>query len=594
MNSYLKFFVFLFTINVSFAQLTIRNNAYVFVTDEVLYVENAVNLTEVNSTLYLRDEAQLIQGNEAPSNSGLGRLSVYQNGTTHNWAYNFWASPVGNVDASNTANRPFRANDQFFDVTGTTTSIPASFTGSYNGTSSPLNIAKYWLYSYNPGLSYSEWDYIAETGNLDTGYGFTMKGTSGSGNNQLYDFRGKPNTGLIETAVLDTQFTLVGNPYPSALDAVDYIHDAVNSTLITGTLSFWEQDLAVSSHNLQSYLGGYATYTIDALGLVETFLPATFNSYNIDGVLNVIGAVSTSGKTLHRYIPIGQGFMIEGIADGNARTLNAHREYYKQSGSSSEFFRTSESNTSSLTGTINELIYDDNGYQIIPSDYKRFRLNVDFNDTYTRQLLHNFHQTATPGFDYGLESNNSEPLASDSYFILGDMPYIAQANSYDEDLKIPLVIKIQNAMPVRVRIHDIQNFGDTQPIYIHDIQEDVYYNLRAQNFNINLEAGNYTSRFEITFTNTSTLSVSEFETNEFTVFQNNTISQLVIANPSALEIKSVTLFDVAGKKVMNEADLYNDTRYEFSTKNLSDGVYVVNIVLNNNEVMNKKIVVSNK
>ena len=593
MKPLFSIFLFLLFVNLAYSQLSVRNDAYVFVTDEVLYVENDINLTEANSTIYLRDEAQLVQGNETPSNTGIGRLSAYQNGTTHNWAYNFWASPVGNVDVSNSANRPFRANDQFFDVTGLTTSIPTAFTSSYDGTSSPLNIADYWLYSYNPGLVYAEWDYIGQAGNLDSGYGFSMKGTNGSGNNQLYDFRGKPNTGLIETAVSTAQFTLVGNPYPSALDALDYIHDAINSTLITGTLSFWEQDLSVSSHNLLAYKGGYATYTIDATGTVETFLPATFDSYNIDGSLNIVGAITTSLKTAHRYIPIAQGFMIEGLVNGNTRTLNAHREYYKQSGASSEFFRTGESNT--LTGVINELTYDENGYQILPSDYKRFRLNVDFNDTYTRQLLHNFHQTATPGFDYGLESNNSEPLTSDSYFILGDMPYVAQANNYNEDLKIPLVIKLQNAMPVRVRIHDIQNFGETQPIYIHDIPEDIYYNLRAQNFNINLEAGNYTSRFEITFKdNNDVLDVSEFETNDFTVFQNNNLAQLVINNPNALDIKSLTLFDVAGKRVMNKVDLSSGTRYEFPTKNLSDGVYVVNIVLKNNDIMNKKIIVSNK
>ena len=56
----------------------------------------------------------------------------------------------------------------------------------------------------------------------------------------------------------------------------------------------------------------------------------------------------------------------------------------------------------------------------MPEDYKRFRLNLDFNETYTRQLMLNFHQTATAGEDYGLETISPETLDSDAYWPLGE------------------------------------------------------------------------------------------------------------------------------------------------------------------------------
>ena len=77
---------------------------------------------------------------------------------------------------------------------------------------------------------YSNWIPVGSNSDLNAGEGFTMKGTSGTnstsvngvlnnpGNKQRYDFRGKPNDGTISIPVGIGQFTLTGNPYPSAID----------------------------------------------------------------------------------------------------------------------------------------------------------------------------------------------------------------------------------------------------------------------------------------------------------------------------------------------------------------------------------------
>lgn len=596
MKKYLQLLTLLLFSSLSTAQLTVRNDAYIFVDDTQVFVEDDISLKETNSTFYLRNDAQLLQGSGTTGNSGVGSLSVYQEGTVHNYAYNHWASPVGNVNTDVNGNNTFISSASILnDATGLITSTPATMTGSYDGTASPLAIAQYWLWGYSPGTAYSDWDYIGDGTALDPGYGFSMKGSVGS-TNQQYDFRGKPNSGTINTAVLNGNFTLVGNPYPSALDAVAYIHDTNNSTAITGTLFFWEHDLSVSSHNLTQYVGGYATYTIDATGTLESFVPAPFGTLGDDGFPVGGTSPSTSGKTVKRYIPIGQGFMIEGAVNGNAQVRNSHRAYYKETDANSEFFKSSASNSNRNTpDSVTQLQYNESGFQIIPDlpGLKRFRLKVDFNDEITRQLLHNFHPDATDGFDYGLESNNSNPNTRDAYFILEDMPYITQAHEFNIDLKIPLVIKLDANTPLRVRLFDVQNFS-SQPIYLHDKITDIYYNLTNQNYEANLKTGTYTDRFEITFKNGTELITTEFEDNDFSIFQNNTLSQLVIANPDALNITSIALVDIAGKQIFNKFNLANNERHEFSTKNLSDGVYVVTVTLKSNETLNKKIIVSNK
>ncbi len=597
----------LFAINLSFTQtdLYVSTNSYVFVdgdgfasgtTVAPLYVTNGIQLAANNSYIYLRDEAQLLQGNNV-GNSGIGKLSAYQNGTVHNWAYNYWCSPVGNTDTSNNANRAFRANNNIYDVTSAPiTSALATYTTGYDGTSAPLTISSRWLYTYNAGGSYPEWDPIAETGAAASGYGFIMKGTSGSGNNQLYDFRGKPNNGTMTTGVLApisgiAQWTLVGNPYPSALDARDYIWNATNQANITGTLYFWEQDLSVNSHYVADYVGGYASYTINSAGTMETFVPATFDTYNSDGTLNTSGSSSTSGKAVKRYIPIGQGFMIEGVVNGNAIVTNSMREFYKQSGTNSEFFRSEDSNSNESQSDLNEIQYSEDGLAIIGEDFKRFRINVDFNELYTRQMVQTFHQSATEGFDYGLESKTPEPLTNDAYWVLDNVPYVAQAFTFDEALKIPLIVNVTETQPIRFRIFDIQNFDTSQPIYLHDIDADLYVDLRQQNYDINLEIGNYTNRFEITFNN-ETLSVTEIEDEDFKVFQNNSLQQLTILNPNGLDIKNISLIDVSGKQIFSNPINGNNSEYNYSTTSLSVGVYITSITLKDAKQISKKVIIT--
>lgn len=572
--------------NLLFSQLSVRNSAYVFVNDQVIFVEDDVNLNETDSRLYLRSEGQLIQGSGTSGNSGVGELSVYQNGSVDEYEYNYWCSPLGNK-TNTTTNNTFGIS-LLNDVTGLTTSTPATSNHSsdYNGTSSPLNIEPYWIWKFIASDEYAEWIHVLNNTTINPGEGFTMKGTSGSGANQLYDFRGKPNTGTMAVNVLNGQFTLVGNPYPSAMDALEYIHDTENSAVITGTLYYWEQDPSVNSHYLRDYDGGYATYTISSGG-VPSYTPATFSTYNNDGTINGSGSGSPSGKEPRRYIPIGQGFMVEGIATGTVKAKNAHRLYIKESNADSEFFKSSNTKMSKSNKT-------NHGFNVVPNDFKRFRLNIDFNNSYTRQLLKNFHATATPGYDYGLESkiNNNDILTSDAYFTFDNEAYLVQALPFDPTLKIPLVIKLDQNMTVRIRITDIQNFDHDQPIFIHDIENNTYVNLKNNHFDMNLEAGTYKDRFEVSF-NSNALNVADHTFDNFDILHNNNTSELKLLNPNALNIEAFHLFDISGKEVMADHISSTTTSYKYTTKSLSTGVYIARVRMSNNHGFSKKIVVNN-
>ena len=286
--------------------------------------------------------------------------------------------------------------------------------------------------------------------------------------------------------------------------------------------------------------------------------------------------------------------MVKGAATGSLLTSDSHRVFYRESGTNSEFYRTSVQNQTNHDDQVYEIQYDNNGLQILPSDYKRFRLNIDFNNLYTRQLLHNFHETATTNFDYGLESKVFSTLNTDANWVQNNEAYNIKADNFEVDLTIPLSLKLNNQQLIRFRIFDVQNFESAQPIYLHDILENVYINLKEQDFEVNLPAGEYNNRFEITFQKVNSLSNQEFTEASFIILQENNLNQLIIKNPNTIALKSVKLFDITGKQIFYKSDMEAKTRVTFSTKNLSDGVYVTKIETKDGSTISKKVIISNK
>ncbi|WP_431158003.1 T9SS type A sorting domain-containing protein [Winogradskyella poriferorum] len=593
-----KYIVLLLCICFNFisAQLSVRNDAYIFASDEVVFVNDDINLGELNSRFFLRNEAQLLQGDGNTGNSGIGLLSVYQTGNVNQWSYNYWCSPVGNNSAIN-GNEINRVN-LINDATGLITAAPALFTPAFNGTASPLTISARWLYTFTNSVSYNDWVYVGSDGEIAPGLGFTMKGNgTGIAGSQLYDFRGKPNNGTITNDVSTGVNTLIGNPYPSAIDSALFIHDADNQASITGTLLFWEQDGTVASHVLQDYRGGYYSFTIDASGTLITDAPAVFQTYDEDNNIFPLPIPFFGTKSTGRYIPIGQGFMVEGIAGTPASPAsvyvkNSHRVFAKESDGQSNFFRNNLNEDSNDDGVS----FQDNGLSIVPPNFKRFRINVDFeegNDQFTRQLILNFNENATAGFDYGMELITSEISGSDAYFSLDGKTFIAQAYPFSEELRIPLSINTASQQPLRFRIFDIQNFDENQSIFLHDLETNQYINLRENDYELNIEAGNYSDRFEILFSNNNTLSTEDVELKTFTIKQDVNQKKILVFNPNLNPVDRIEIFDLNGRAVVSYNKLKTVAKTEIDVSQFTSGVYIISLSEEGEVLKSQKVIITN-
>ena len=92
-----------------YSQLYIKSNpdqdSYVYAEGSLLFVEKQIDLalqkTDNNfSGLFLRNEAQLLQGKSNIPNTGNGFLSVFQEGDATSYTYNYWSLPVQDIAQS--------------------------------------------------------------------------------------------------------------------------------------------------------------------------------------------------------------------------------------------------------------------------------------------------------------------------------------------------------------------------------------------------------------------------------------------------------------------------------------------------------------
>jgi hypothetical protein len=583
----------LFTLNSVFAQIYVKDNSFIFNNGTVVYAKGNLELNGANSNFYLRNGGQFLQGTTSTStNQGIGKLSVFQEGTVNNFAYNYWCSPVGNASAVS-GNEDFGITMFTIPTTNTLSTAATISSATYNGSSSSgaLTIASYWIFKFLSQYTYSGWVQSGAATNIAAGQGFTMKGTSGSdatnvgettvnnpGSAQRYDFRGKPNDGNITVNVATDNYTLTGNPYPSALHVNAFLLDGSN-TACNGIAYFWEQKKTVNSHVLLSYQGGYGTYSPVSLVSNGIYVPATFDTYNIDGTLNVSGA--SSGLVIERkYAPIGQGFMVKGLANGTITLKNSHRDFKKE-GNFSQFERNSNSQHSDTVSPI--------GVETI----SQIRLNTIVNNQYTKQMALAFIPESTDGVDRGIDAISpvADDLPNDVYFFLDNNKYIIQGVNFDINKRIPVGIKSTDNSSFEFNVSTIVNFDPSQDIFIYDSQEGTYHDIKNDTYIVILPTGTYNNRFEITFKNDA-LSASNPIKENVVVFQNNTNQLLTVSNPNLLELKSVTLFDLSGKKIFSHLNLGTNSSYAFTTAALSDGVYLAKIQCSGGKNKVQKIIVT--
>ena len=564
------------------AQMYVGPNTYVFASDQFVSIKQDLELNTATSNFYLRGNGQLLQGTTGSgANKGLGSLSVFQEGNVNNFQFNYWCSPVGNTATSTSTNNPFGITQLGIPTTITETT-PATILASniYDGTASPFKIAPYWVYKFIKKISYCDWVQAGATSTIAAGEGFTMKGSSGTnsttvngiqnnpdGNHQRYDFRGKPNDGTITIPVLSGELTLTGNPYPSAINLQSFL---IAETNCTGIAYFWQHDKTVNSHYIPDYKGGYATYSG-----ANIYVPAAFYTY--DGAGAPVTTLSSTATIYQRkYSPIGQGFLIKGLANGNVQMKNSYRVFIKKGAENFSQFekRANEKNTA---GTDTSSL---------------IRFNTLLDNGPISQTVLAFNSSSTDGVDRFMDASSVNDSPANAYFVISNKEYVINSMPFDINKKIAIGFRNLAQANYKITVNEISNLTEIENVYLHDKTTNQYYDIKNSFYDLTLPAGTYNTRYEITFKN-GTLGNDELTKNNFVVFQDNATKNLTISNPSQLEIASCGLYDVAGKLIFHKNQLGTELSYLFPTSNLSDGIYIVKLTTIDKIELGQKIIIKN-
>ncbi|XCF07005.1 T9SS type A sorting domain-containing protein [Tamlana crocina] len=523
-------------------EIEIENGATLIVEDGILLeTENAININ-TNGMIDLNGEAQLIQNHTGTSsNSGDGFLLQRQQGTTNLYNYNYWSAPVNR--------NGFWQIGYLEDNNGV-----MNFTSALNAnpSTSPITISNQWLYSFNgTANNYYQWNQLSTTSNILPATGYTMKGSGAATSIQGYVFRGTPNSGNYTYNISANTEFLTGNPYPSAIDAYQFIFD--NLFVIDGGLHFWESFTTNNSHYLKDYQGGYSTLTL----LLS--LPATADA---SGLTSGNGSSSKPAPT--RYIPPGQGFFIKTFLGGTLEFNNAQRSFERESLNETVFYR-QQNNTSKQEEK--------------PDQRPKIWFAFETPNQLIKTIGLGYDERTTYGYDQGFEAKLYDDFNNITYWHLQDgkklmIQGLPELNQKDI---LQLGMDISNSGTYKLSISNTENIPDDLPIFLVDYAENKYYNLKTGGVPLYLSKGSEQNRFAIVFQDEALLDLNKIEAkNNFISYKPDTEILQFHSEEPIENIESFSIYNIVGQEALK---INAPSNRFINLSNFNDGVYFLQVSL---------------
>jgi len=509
------------------SEVEVENGGVLVVNDAIDFeVTNAIQL---NGEIRMIGDAQLNQTHTGTSQvTGNGKLYIDQTSNLTNvYQSGYWSSPV--VTSGNTYTIAGAMKDGSIPTSKNSNPPNITFVTGYDGaTTSPISISNYWLAKLTNALDWNR--HRSENTAYNPTEGYNMK--SSGANQQNYTFVGKPNDGDYTSNITSGNSSLLGNPYPSAMDATEFLS---TNTSFFNTLYFWYGSNDNSNTHVRSaYAGGYATYLVG------------------------VGTAYNGGTAPNGIIAVGQGFFVDATATGTIVFNNNHR------------------------------IYDTTGHLYArPTVLPILRLGLDFEvsatETFHRQLalafrgdLRGLDNHDAPMYDFRPTDFSVIVENQTSDYVITGEP------NFNDNLEIPLHIKLDQQRELSFKVDALENFTPSN-VYLKDNNTSMYYDL-ANPIAINVDAGDYHNRFSITFRN-SVAAINDITKDNYVTIIDN-VDYLTLN--SNLSIKQISIYNTLGQELVNKSN--NSSQLNLAVKLAKNSVVFVKVKLENGEVITKKMV----
>lgn len=535
--------------------LTVDSNGYVKVSNQL----------NSNGTITIQNNGQLIQVNDTDTNIGTysgSTFNVIRNYTATDEDYVYWSSPT-----------------KLFSVNN----LPTSYRYEWNPINNNSNGTQgNWISPTTPNMTFGK-GYIARTFN-----GFNTP------TSLPFTFRGQPNNGLISVDISrgtyhgdgittglnytvgaspnpvtvtrwDDNWNLVGNPYPSAINALTFLDETTNPD-IEGFVYLWTHQQGLVN-SIDPYYYDFGLNYSSAVNYV---------------VYNRMG-VSSGSSVFNGKIASGQGFFVL-MSDGPASTSG--KVYFNNSMrydtnpsfapyNNSQFYRT--------TSTAN------NGSE---EEKHRLWLDIVSSQGNSNRTLIGYADGATNEKDrmYDAVTNLDNSLRIVSYLNQENpQEFNIQGRGLPFDLydTVRLGVSIPSNGTYKIGIGSLDGlFAEDQEIYIEDKLLNIIQSIKNQPYNFSSVKGKFTNRFVLRYTNQA-LGNDDFDrTNQIVAFSND---NLITINSSLEDISEVQIFDVLGRQ-LHENKAISKRTYEVK-KDIAQQTVIVKVKLQNGIWVTKKVLV---
>ncbi len=461
---------------------------------------NGAVATSLGGTVTLASNANLIQ--TGTTNSNTGDITVNRNSNAlSRLDYTMWSSPVTNASQFLTTFSPATSLNRFYN---------------YNETTN----------AYNEIVTPAATPFAAATGYLirmPNDHPTSPTVWTGS-------FSGVPNNGTINKAITYNGaafgYNMVGNPYPSTIDAQAFI--AANIANIESSLYFWRKINAATG-------SAYAVY-------------------------NPMGSTTATPSSAlpSGTIQVGQGFFVKAKSASSVNFTNAMRV----ANNGNQFFKTKA------------------------AQKDRVWLSLTNTSGVFSQALIGYTADATTGVDmYDAKYINDSPIAltssinSDEYTIQG-------RPAFDANDVVVLSFKNDVAGDYTIALDHFDGvFATGQDVYLVDSKTGIETALKTTAYNFNAAAGTDNSRFSLKYQRTLDVNASAFNENSVNVYKNN---GMLYVNSGSLAISNIKVFDIQGRLIAEQKNL-NATSAMIKDLGASNQVLIVKIAGEDNSVVTKKV-----
>lgn len=465
-------------------------------------------------SLLLENNASLVQINNAAANSG---SITYKRMTTPilKTDYTYWSSPVAG-----------------FTLRGIT-----------SGTL---------YYSFNAAAN--SWAWAPSGTKMDIGKGYIVRGPSNYSTTTpatfLATFTGVPNNGIVSVPIASTAtFNLVGNPYPSAIDADIFIN--TNAGIIDGTLYFWTHNTPITNNVYTS--DDYAVYNLS--GGVGTSA----------SVASGVNNTKPDGK-----IAAGQSFFVTSVNGGGTAVFNNGMRVI---GDNDCFFK------------LTPIKKQDRRKE----DKNRIWLNLSNSQGAFKQTLIGYIEGATNNYDSSFdgESHGGNKYLN-FYSIHQDKNFAIQGRALPfkktDAVRLGYSTTIEGVFTIN--IDAVDGLFSKQEVFVEDRLNDVISDLKSGSYTFYTKAGVFDDRFVLRYIDKAVIP-AVIERSEDDILVINKDKQIQI-NSEGGRIDKVTIYDLSGRKIYHRN---NVDAIVFSVSNLvsHQEVLLVKIVLQSGHTVIRKM-----